>query len=164
MTEDSFHLTPVDIRAQEFQRTVRGYDPATVEDFRSRVAEEMERLLRERAALDERVKNFREQLKAFREREKAMSEALVVAQQLKADAEQAAERQAEGIISQAKSEAERIVNEARGTEREIRGDIEAVQRQLHAYLSSFRMLLERHLAEVDALEAREREGALVEGR
>ena len=76
---DEFHLTPVDVRAQEFRRSAFGFDPAGVEDFRDRVADEMERLLRERATLEERVQNLREQLKAFREREKALNDALVAA-------------------------------------------------------------------------------------
>ena len=46
---DEFHLTPIDVRAQEFRRATLGYERARVEDFRERVAEEMERLLRERA-------------------------------------------------------------------------------------------------------------------
>jgi DivIVA domain-containing protein len=164
MTEEGFRLTPIDIRALEFRHKMRGYDPASVEAFRGQVADELERLLRERAALEERVKNFRDQLKAFREREAAMNEALVAAQQLRADAAQAVKRDAEGIIQQARAEGERILSEARTTERAVRREIEAGQRQFNAYLTSFRMLLERHMGEVDALEAHEREGVFVEGR
>ena len=79
MSDEAFHLTPGDIRAQEFQRVFRGYEPAQVEEFRGRVAEELDRLLRERGKLEERVQNFQEQLRAFRERERAMNEALLAA-------------------------------------------------------------------------------------
>ena len=47
MTDDSFQLTPHDIRGHEFSRTFRGYDPVLVESFQQRVSEEFERLLRE---------------------------------------------------------------------------------------------------------------------
>ena len=79
MTDDGFHVTPLDVRTQAFAKTLRGYDVAGVEEFRNGVAAELERLLRENAVLEEQVRNFREQLKSFRERENAMSEALVVA-------------------------------------------------------------------------------------
>ena len=154
-----FHLTPVDIRAQQFRRTVRGYDPAGVEDFRARVAEELERLLRERAALDERLQSFREQLKAFREREKALNDALVLAQKLRAETEQAAKREAELILREARGEAEKILAEGRAHETQIRRETETAQRQLSSYLASFRGLLERHLSQVDGLEASERDGS-----
>lgn len=159
MTDSGFHITPVDIRSQEFHRTLRGYDPAGVEDFRARVAEEVERLLRERAVLEERLQSFREQLKAFREREKALNEALIVAQQLRAETEEAAKREAELLLREARAEADRILSEARAAEQGVRRDIEAAQRHFTAYLASFRTLLERYLSEVDALEAHSRDGS-----
>lgn len=162
MNDDSFHLTPVDIRNQEFRTTFRGYDPADVDDFRNRVAEAFERVLRERAALDERSMNYREQLKAFREREKAMNEALVAAQQLREDAEKIAARKMETVLQEARVEADRILAEARSMEANLRRDSAAGQRQFSAYLSGFRALLERQLSEVEALEARERDSQFPE--
>jgi DivIVA domain-containing protein len=153
MNDDGFRLTPVDIRNQEFRVGFRGYEVAMVEEFRSQVADEMERLLRDRATLEERVFNLREQLKAFREREKAMNEALVSAQQLRHDAEEQAARQREGIVREAKLEADRLVNEAKDQERQVRRDHADAQRQLAGYLTAFRSLLERNLAEIDALES-----------
>jgi DivIVA domain-containing protein len=47
MTDDAFHLTSHDVRAQEFQRVLRGYDPAQVEEFKQRMAEEIDRLVRD---------------------------------------------------------------------------------------------------------------------
>ncbi len=158
MTDDGFHLTPVDIRAQEFHRALRGYDPASVEEFRQRIAEEVERLLRERVQMEERLQSCREQLKAFREREKALNDALVVAQQLRADTEQAARREADLLLREARAQADQILQEARGAEGSVRRDMEAAQRQFTAYLGAFRTLLERYLSEVDALEAHRGDG------
>src|SRR2546428_762808 len=74
---DAFHLTPHDVRKQEFRRSLRGYEPLGVEDFRVRVADELERILRERSVLEERLAALGEQLGVYRERERAMNEALV---------------------------------------------------------------------------------------
>lgn len=157
MNDDSFHLTPVDIRNHEFKTAFRGYEPAEVDEFRNRVAEAFERILRERAALEERTVNYREQLKAFREREKAMNDALVAAQQLREDAEKVAARKVDAVVQEARIEADRILAEARSMEANLRRDSAAGQRQFSAYLSGFRALLERQLSEVEALEARERD-------
>ena len=162
MTEDSFNLTPLDIRTQRFRRTVRGYDPAAIEDFRERIAAEVERLLREKAVSEEQVRNFREQLKTFREREKAMSEALVVAEQLRHEAGQRANSQAEVIIQQARAEADTLLNDARLAEKAVQRDIEATRRQLNAYLAAFHALLDRNMAEVEAAEAQQRNGSHVQ--
>jgi DivIVA domain-containing protein len=158
MTDSGFHITPVDIRSQEFHRALRGYDPIGVEEFRERVADEVERLLRERAQMEERLLQFREQLTAFRERERALNEALVAAQQLRADTEQAARREADLVLREARGDADRIVQEARAAEQTVRRDVETAQRQFQAYLGAFRTLLERYLSEVDALDAHRQDG------
>jgi DivIVA domain-containing protein len=159
MTDDGFHLTPVDIRAQQFHRSLRGYDPASVDEFRQQIANEVERLLRERVQMEERLQSLREQLKTFREREKALNEALVVAQQLRADTEQSARREADLVLREARAQADQIVQEARGAEQAVRRDMEGAQRQFTAYLAGFRTLLERYLSEVDALEAHRQDGS-----
>ena len=159
MTDEEFRLTPVDIRAQEFSRAAWGFSAADVEDFRDRVADEMERLARERVALEERLHNFREQLKSLREREKAINDAVMMAQELREDTKHSATQEAELIIREAHSKAENIVHESRTTESALRHDIEEAQQQFTTYLGAFRRLLDRHLAQVDALEAHERDGS-----
>ena len=34
MTDESFRLTPLDVRRYEFGKTMRGYDPARVDQFK----------------------------------------------------------------------------------------------------------------------------------
>jgi DivIVA domain-containing protein len=153
MSDDAFHLTPHDIRAQEFQAAMRGYNKVQVDEFKLRVSEEVERLLRERLQWEERLKNMQEQLRAFRDRERAMNEALVVAQQLRTDAKVQAEREAETIIREAKGQAMLVVSAAQQDELGVRERDESDQLQFAAYLANFRALLERQLAEIDGLQA-----------
>jgi DivIVA domain-containing protein len=151
VSEDGFHLTPLDIRKQEFRKALRGFEPIGVEEFRTRVADELERILRERAVLEERVVALTEQLRAFRERERAMNEALVAAQQLREDSRTAATREAQVIVREGQAEARRILDEARGAEGDVRRQLAETERQFQAYLGGFRALLERQLAELKAL-------------
>ena len=81
MNDESFHLTPLDVRRMEFSRTLRGYDPERVDEFREQVADELERLTRSNQELEQKARAFHEQLKSFRERDKALNDALVHAQQ-----------------------------------------------------------------------------------
>ncbi len=153
MTDDAFQLTPHDVRGQEFQKALRGYDAREVEAFKERMADEIERLIRERVQLEERLRNFQEQLRAFRERERAMNEALVAAQQLRVEAEEQAGRQAEGILRDAKAEALRVVSQAKETEQLTQERIIEARRQFARYVTNFRALLERQMGEVEGLES-----------
>lgn len=152
MSESAFHLTPLDVRKQEFRRSLRGYEPVGVEDFRGRVADELERILREKSVLEERLAVLGEQLQAYRERERAMNEALVAAQQLREDSRNAALREAQVIVREAEADARRILDEARVAREAVERQSADVQRQFQAYMVGFRALLERQLAELRALD------------
>jgi DivIVA domain-containing protein len=153
MNDDAFTLTPLDIRKQEFRKTLRGYDTLGVEDFRARAADALERAIRERSILEERLSALTEQLRVFREREKAMNEALVAAQQLRQETRAAAERESQIIIREAGSEAKRILDEARAAEGVIQARMAETERQFQQYLGGFCALLERQLAELRALDS-----------
>ena len=155
MSEDVFHLTPLDIRKQEFRKTLRGYEPTGVEDFRIRVADELERVIREKSVLEERVAALADQLRVFRERERAMNEALVAAQQLRQETRAAAEREAQVIVREAEAEAKRLLDEARSAEAVVRVQMAEAERQFQGYVGGFRVLLERQLAELRALDGKQ---------
>ena len=156
MSEEFFRLTPLDVRTQEFMRTVRGYDRAQVDHFKLQVAEELEKLVRDRMQAEERLKSAQEQLRGFRERERAMNEALVAAQQLRADSREQAEREAELVVKEARAEAQRILQQAQQDEVTVRERAQAAARQFTAYLAGFRGLLQRQLAELEVLEGHNR--------
>lgn len=162
MTDDAFHLTAHDVRAQEFRRVMRGYDPVQVEEFKQRLSEELDRLIRDRAQLDERIRGMSEQLKSYRDRERAMNDALVSAQQLRAEAQAQVDRErdlllretqarADAVLLEARTEAERVLQQARAEEQRLAHGNELARRQFQMYLSSYRQLLERQLQEIAVL-------------
>src|SRR5216117_4414545 len=145
VNDEAFNLTPHDIRKQEFRKTLRGYDTLGVEDFRMRVADALERAIRDRQVLEERVSALTEQLRVFREREKAINEALVAAQQLRQDTRAAAEREGQVIVREAQAEATRLLDEARSAENVVQAKMAETERQFQQYMGGFRALLERQL-------------------
>ncbi len=176
MADDTFRLTPLDVRRYEFGRAIRGYDRALVDQFKEQVAAELERLTRVTQELEQKARNFHEQLRAFRDRDRAMSEALIAAQQLRADAREAADREAELVKREAQGEAERLMREAReeatrmveaaraeahrhteerrGELRRLEEEAESLDRVHRTYLAQLRLLAERQIAELSVAEQR----------
>ncbi|HWJ14986.1 MAG TPA: DivIVA domain-containing protein [Gemmatimonadaceae bacterium] len=152
MIDETFHLTPLDVRRYEFGKALRGYDPERVNQFRDQVAEELERLSRINQELEARARGFHEQLKAFRDRDKAINDALVTAQQLRGDIREQADKEAQLILREARAEAERIMEGARSESRRIEDQLASLERSRRAYLSQLRMMIERQLSEVVAAE------------
>ena len=152
MIDETFHLTPLDVRRYEFGKALRGFDPERVNQFRDQVAEELERLSRLNQDLDAKARGFHEQLRTFRERDKAINEAPVSAQQLRTDIREQADKEAALILREAKADAERIFDEARSEIRRLQDQLEALERARRSYLSQLRSLTERQLADIQAAE------------
>ncbi|HEY9449383.1 MAG TPA: DivIVA domain-containing protein [Gemmatimonadaceae bacterium] len=151
MTDESFHLTPLDIRRYDFgARSFRGYDEKKVEDFRNQVAEELERLTRINVELDSKARGFHEQLRAFRERDKALNDALVSAQQLRAEIREQADKEGQLILREARAEGDRLLEEARREVRRLESEIAALEKSRVTYVGQLRALVERQLAELNA--------------
>jgi DivIVA domain-containing protein len=153
MIDDSFHLTPLDVRRYDFGKSLRGYDPERVEQFREQVATELERLSRQIQDLETKARGFHDQLRSFRERDKALNDALVSAQQLRTDIREQTEREAQLIIREARSAAEREADDARSELRRIEEALVAMERSRRAFLAQLRVICERQLAEIAAAEA-----------
>lgn len=149
-------LTPLDVKKKkgDFRRSVRGYDPGSVDDFLEQVAARMEELVRENMETGARLSSMTDAIGAYRERERAMNEALVSAQQLREDVREQATREADLVLREARAEAERIVGEAR---RQATSAAEALRRlegQRVRFLRLFRTLVERQLQEIEQEEDR----------
>lgn len=152
MIDETFHLTPLDVRRYEFGRSLRGYDPERVDQFREQIADELERLGRLNAELDAKARGFHEQLKSFRERDKAMNDALVSAQQLRAEMKEQAEKESELMLREARAEAARVLDQARADLRKLEDEFASLDRMRRGYLAQLRMHAERQLAEINAAE------------
>ncbi len=162
MTEDGFQLSAHDVRHQEFGRAMRGYDQSQVDDFKERIAQELDRLWRDRGQNNDRLQSMMEQLKVFRDRERAMNDALIAAQQLRADVQSQADKEADLILQkaraqgdqillEARNEAHRLIEQANVDEQRLHYANETVRRQFSAYVTSYRRLLERELDELTVL-------------
>lgn len=151
-SEDAFHLTALDARRYDFGSAMRGYDRSRVDQFRDLVADEMERLTRLSSDLEEKARGFHEQLRAFRERDRALNEALISAQQLRADMKEQAGREADLILKEAHAEAARVTEDARAGVAMLRLELSALERARRTYLAELKTYAERHLAEVAAAE------------
>ena len=153
MTDETFHLTPLDVRRYDFRTALRGYEREHVDQFREQVATELERLGRLNSDLESRSRGALEQLRTFRERDQALNDALISAQQLRAQMKEQAERESELILREARAEAARIMDGARASVRSIEEEFASVDRMRRGYLAQLRMHVERQLAEIAAAES-----------
>jgi DivIVA domain-containing protein len=153
MSDEAFHLTPIDIRRYDFGSALRGYDKTRVDQFRDQVAAEVERLIRLNADLEQKSKGLVEQLRAFRDRDKALNDALVSAQQLRAEIREQADREAQLLMREARAQVEQDLEGIRAEARRLEDEIQGLVKARRTYLSQLRTMVERQLAEIETAEA-----------
>ncbi len=155
-------LTPLDVRNKrgDFKKLMRGYDPQEVDVFLEIAAERLEELVRENIVLRERSESLERQVGAQSGREQAVQEALVTAQELRADIQSQAQREADHLVHESEDEARRLTAEAEANVRDLLRDgerrlessrdaLEDIERRRSRFLKAFRQLLERELDVVD---------------
>lgn len=161
-------LTPLDVRNKrgDFKKLMRGYDPQEVDTFLEMVSDRLENVVRENMRLQDQVVTLQKMVDSQSGREQAVQEALVSAQELRADIKSAAQRQAELIVAEAKVEARSLLSrvdaqvrdQLHDVERRIelgRDAIEEMERRRTRFLKNFRQLLERELEDVEVEERKE---------
>jgi len=160
-------LTPLDVRNKrgDFRKQMRGYDPQEVDVFLEIASERLEELVRENIVLRERSETLERQVGAQTGREQAVHEALVTAQELRADIQSQAQREADHIVRESETEARRLAAEAEANVRNLLRDaerrlalgrdaLEEMERRRTLFLKAFRQLLERELDVVDVADQR----------
>lgn len=145
-------ITPLEIRKQEFKKTLRGYDPHEVRVFLEMVSTEVENLLRENAGLTEKVKDLDAKIEDYRRMEKILQDTLTTTQKATDEFKSGAKKEAETIIANAKMEAQRMIREGQTQLGKITEETKIVEHQKFLLISEFRGLLESYLRLLERLE------------
>lgn len=145
-------LTPLDIRKQEFKKTMRGFDPDEVEAFLSMAADEMELLIRERNQTNDELIKLRTQLKDYQRVEHTLRETLVRAQSTVEEARANSRREAEIIIHEAELQADNILKEAREELMDLRHEVSLVKTQKESFSRRLRHLLQSQIELLEVME------------
>lgn len=118
-------LNPDDIVGYRFKQSLRGYAIDEVDDLLDRLADQVERMAAELAALRGQVQEAEARAAATRETEATLQRTLVVAQQAAERNLADASAQAEATLAQAQAEAERLRREADEEVSAIRAEADA---------------------------------------
>jgi len=145
------NITPLDITQREFRRRLRGWDPEEVKAFLEGVADELELLVKEVTARDERIQRLEGQVAVYQEREEALRKTLYSAQRLTEQLKETAKKEADLIRQEAELQAERLLEQAHRQAGELQAQISDLKRQKVIFEAKLRASLKIHL---DLLEGR----------
>ena len=145
-------LTPLDIKKQEFKKTLRGYDLLEVETFLEMVADEYEELLNERNQMQNEIQILRTQLKDYQQVEQTLKETLMNAQESINRARINTEKEANLIINEAELKAEKLLDSARRNLEKMKNELILLRSQKESFAKRLKHLLESQLELIGVLE------------
>lgn len=150
-------ISPLDIRKQEFQRVMRGYDPDEVRSFLDRVASELEAAKAATAALDEKLKESEDRLGHYRLIERNLQDAAITVQRALDERARVAEKEAELVVRDAHARAQAEVAGLNERVTRLQGDIATLEAQRAHYFVRLRAVVRSQLDLLEALEGEARE-------
>ena len=145
-------LSPLDISKHEFSRALRGYDPAEVQAFLERLADDVSTLQSQLASLTEQNRAFAAKLGAYQDMEKNLRDTLVATQESQKVAREQIETEKQQLLREAKLDAEQMKLDV---QRQIGGLYEELRSlKLHrdAYVKRLRFLLRAQTELIDLIE------------
>ncbi len=140
-------ITAMEIRNQQFSKSLRGYDQEEVKNFLMQLAQDYENLYSQNATLKESIKRLESELQKYRKIEDTMNNSLIFAQQTAEDMKTNARREADLILEDAK----RRIAELLMVYQEVIKRLNLFNTELKAQMSGQIEMLEKNQHRVEEL-------------
>lgn len=142
-------ITALDIENKAFAKVLRGYDPLEVDEFLDSVAESLHEWAGKCKRMEQEKRLLEDQLKEYGELKHSLQEALLMAQKSADDKVNAAKRQGDAIIAEAKARAEKMLFDASVEKDRCVRDVKDLQKlkqelnaEIRSVISKFSALVE----------------------
>jgi len=113
-------LSPLLIKKQEFEKSMRGYNVDEVQTFLDKISSEMEELLNENEKLEQEVAALNHKIEEFQKIEKNLQDTLIKTQETSAEVVDSAKKHSALIIKEAEIKASQIIQNAEDISNEMR--------------------------------------------
>jgi cell division initiation protein len=142
-------ITPLDVRKQEFRRSVRGFDCDEVRAFLATLADEYEAVLVDNKVLRERLSDQDEKLNEYQTMERTLRDTLMTAERVMQESKDNATREGDLVIQEAHLTARGILEECRIRTEELRREIVGLRKEKETYLARFKGLAEAQISFIE---------------
>jgi len=116
-------LSPLFIKKQEFEKSMRGYNVDEVQAFLDKISSEMEELINENEKLEQEVAELNHKVEEFQKIEKNLQDTLIKTQETSAQAIESSKKQAALIVKESEIKANQIIQNAEDIANEMRNAV-----------------------------------------
>ena len=140
---------------EKFSYETNGYNRNEVNQFISDVIRETEGIISKVRAKSSEIEELKKELEHYKNIENALNNAVMKADEAKADITRLAQEESDLIVREAKINASRIVNDALLKAEKIENERETLERNIKIFKKKLKLIIEQQLAIVDEIEVLE---------
>ena len=142
-------ITPLDIENKRFsKKKLNGYDPDEVDDFLDELTRDYEVLYKKSKESDKEIEDLKEKLDHYVQIESTLQNTLIMAQSAAKEVKDAAQKQADQMISEALSKSKEATFDIEQEKINKQKELDALERQISVYKTKMESLL---LSQLDLL-------------
>ena len=138
-------ITPLDVRKQEFRKSVRGFDCDEVRAFLTTLADEYETVLVDNKQLRERIIDQDEKISEYKTMERTLRDTLMTAERLMQETRENANREGDLIVKDARIKSKQVLQECRVRTEELRRELVGLRKEKETYLARFQGLAQAQI-------------------
>ncbi len=143
-------ITPLDVRKQEFRKSVRGFDCDEVRAFLTTLADEYEAVLVDNKVLRERLSDQEIKINEYQTMERTLRDTLMTAERVMQESKENAAREGDLVIQEAQLKAKSILEECRIRTEELRRELVSLRKEKETYLARFKGLAEAQITFIES--------------
>ncbi|KAA3617234.1 MAG: DivIVA domain-containing protein [Calditrichaeota bacterium] len=145
-------LTPVEIKNQEFKKTMRGYDTVEVDTFIELVADKYQQLLEENEKIVKQNLVLETEMANFKDVEKTLKQTLKNVQENSQISKENSAKEANLIKKEAELASAQMLEKTRLKVHQMREELVNLQNQKHSLISRLKHLLSSQMELLEVLE------------
>lgn len=135
-------FTPFNIKAMEFNKSVRGFDRDEVRAYLEALSNEFEKLQNENVELNNKINNSSEEITEFKKLEKTLQATLVSAQESSSKSVESARKQYQLIIKEAEIKANQTIEKAKREAEAIRDSVLRLSEERNLLIAKLKAMVE----------------------
>ena len=134
-------LTPLNIKNQVFNRSVRGYDKDEVHAFLEKISDDVESISSENERLKKKLADAENQIKEYKKIEKNLQSTLLHAQENSSKAVESAKKQTSMMVKEAEIKANQVIEKAKREANFIKESVNTLREERNLIISRLKAMV-----------------------
>lgn len=135
-------FSPFSIKAQEFSKSLYGYDKEEVRAFLESLAAEVEKIQKENDKLVSQIDQNSEEITEFKKLEKSLQSTLLNAQESSSRSVESAKKQNQLIIKEAEIKANQLIEKAKNEAELVRSSVLKLKEEKNLLIAKLKAMVE----------------------